>query len=106
MNSFDSALVCVPVLVHTCVASFLYIRVYMHVPHALDVGSRSFHVFTSVDLSSGQNITRIHNGLVGPSTKLIKNTTNKISLSILQFNVKIPIIPIIYNSSSLLNPLL
>lgn len=43
------------------------VLVYPRVSHALGVGSRSFHVFTSVDLSSDQNITRIRNGLVGPS---------------------------------------
>lgn len=58
---------CIRALHRSCIS------VYMHVSHALGVGSRSFHVFTSVDLSSGQNITRIHNGLVGPSTNYQKH---------------------------------
>jgi len=33
MDSFDSTLVCMSVPMHTCVVSFLYIRVYVHVPY-------------------------------------------------------------------------
>lgn len=107
MDSFDSALVCVPVLMHqraphhSCMSACTA-RACMYHTHSGWHRDRFIRSrVSSCQVANRQRVFR--NGLMGLSINYRKNVENKDNFisSILQFNVERPIVPIIYITQAL-----